>query len=153
VSSSRPPGLVALILTLARTGRAPLSAAAVAAWIGAAYWFTSSTSFTHPAVTIARMFSDTFAGINPTSLPMFIVFQILGAGLALFLYPDARTAADAVVVPTPGSQPPTEAAATTPPQPPRRPRDEHSRRPRPRRGRGPAPAGAVSSACTTPAAP
>ena len=71
------------------------------------------------------MFSDTFAGTKPTSVPMFIVFQILdaglGAGLALFLYPDARTAADAVVVPTPGSQPPTEAAATTPPQPPRRP--------------------------------
>jgi arsenate reductase len=83
----------ALILTLARTGRAPLSAAAVAPWIGAAYWFTSSTSFAHPAVTIARMFSDTFAGINPTSVPMFILFRILdaglGAGLALFLYPAA----------------------------------------------------------------
>ena len=93
----------ALIPTLARTGRAPLSAAAVAPWIGDAYWFTSSTSFTHPAVTIARMFSDTFAGINPTSVPMFILFRILdarlGAGLALFLYPAARTAADAVLVP------------------------------------------------------
>lgn len=90
-------GLIALILALARTGRAPLSAAAVAAWIGAAYWFTSSTSFANPAVTIARMFSDTFAGIAPTSVPMFIVFQILGAalgaGLAVFLYPgpDERT--------------------------------------------------------------
>jgi glycerol uptake facilitator-like aquaporin len=96
-------GLIAVILTLARTGRAPLSAAAVAAWIGAAYWFTSSTSFANPAVTIARMFSDTFAGIAPTSVPMFIVFQILGAalgaGLAVFLYPDSRAAADAVVVP------------------------------------------------------
>jgi glycerol uptake facilitator-like aquaporin len=96
-------GLIALILTLARTGRAPLSAAAVAAWIGTAYWFTSSTSFANPAVTIARMFSDTFAGIAPTSVPMFIVFQILGAalgaGLAVFLYPDSRAAADAVVVP------------------------------------------------------
>jgi glycerol uptake facilitator-like aquaporin len=95
-------GLVALILALARTGRAPLSAAAVAAWIGAAYWFTSSTSFANPAVTIARVFSDTFTGISPTSVPMFIVFQTLGAtlgtGLALFLYPDAPTA-DAVVVP------------------------------------------------------
>jgi glycerol uptake facilitator-like aquaporin len=95
-------GLVAVILTLARTGRAPLSAAAVAAWIGAAYWFTSSTSFANPAVTVARVFSDTFAGISPTSVPMFIVFQVLGAilgtGLALFLYPDAPTA-DAVVVP------------------------------------------------------
>ena len=69
-------GLIAVILTLARTGRASLSAAAVAAWIGAAYWFTSSTSFANPAVTIARMFSDTFAGIAPASVPMFIVFQI-----------------------------------------------------------------------------
>jgi glycerol uptake facilitator-like aquaporin len=96
-------GLIALILTLARSGRAPLSAAAVAAWIGAAYWFTSSTSFANPAVTIARMFSDTFAGIAPTSVPMFIIFQILGAtlgaGLAVYLYPDSRAAADAVVVP------------------------------------------------------
>src|SRR4051794_39151514 len=96
-------GLIAVIVTLARTGRAPLSAAAVAAWIGAAYWFTSSTSFANPAVTIARMFSDTFAGIAPASVPMFIVFQILGAalgtGLALYLYPDAGSAADAVVVP------------------------------------------------------
>ena len=71
----------ALIPTLARTGRAPLSAAAVAPWIGDAYWFTSSTSFAHPAVTIARMFSDTFAGINPTSVPIFILFRILDAGL------------------------------------------------------------------------
>jgi glycerol uptake facilitator-like aquaporin len=96
-------GLIAIILTLARTGRAPLSAAAVAAWIGAAYWFTSSTSFANPAVTIARMFSDTFAGIAPASVPMFIVFQILGAALgtalALFLHPDTGTTADAVVVP------------------------------------------------------
>ena len=85
-------GLIALILTLARTGRASLSAAAVAAWIGAAYWFTASTSLANPAVTIARMFSDTFAGIAPASVPLFIVFQglgaALGAGLALLLYPD-----------------------------------------------------------------
>jgi glycerol uptake facilitator-like aquaporin len=85
-------GLMTVILTLARTGRASLSAVAVAAWIGAAYWFTSSTSFANPAVTIARMFSDTFAGITPASVPMFIVFQLLGAalgvGVALLLYPD-----------------------------------------------------------------
>ncbi len=96
-------GLIALILALARTGRAPLSAAAVAAWIGAAYWFTSSTSFANPAVTLARVFSDTFAGITPASVPMFVVCQVLGAavgaGLALYLYPDARATADAVVVP------------------------------------------------------
>jgi glycerol uptake facilitator-like aquaporin len=78
-------GLVTVILGLARTGRAALSAAAVASWIGAAYWFTSSTSFANPAVTIARMFTDTFAGISPTSVPLFILFQILGAGLVLLL--------------------------------------------------------------------
>ena len=96
-------GLIALILTLARTGRAALSAAAVAAWIGAAYWFTSSTSFANPAVTIARMFSDTFSGIAPASVPLFVVFQIigaaLGASLALLLYPATATAADDVLVP------------------------------------------------------
>ena len=96
-------GLIAVVLTLARTGRASLSAAAVAAWIGAAYWFTSSTSFANPAVTVARMFSDTFAGIAPASVPPFVVFQIigaaLGAALVLLLYPDTPTAADDVLVP------------------------------------------------------
>ncbi len=96
-------GLVAIILTLARTGRATQSAAAVAAWIGAAYWFTSSTSFANPAVTIARMFSDTFAGITPASVPLFVLSQILGAGLGaglvLCLYPDTPRTADAVAVP------------------------------------------------------
>jgi glycerol uptake facilitator-like aquaporin len=96
-------GLIAVIVALARTGRASLSAAAVASWIGAAYWFTSSTSFANPAVTIARIFSDTFAGISPASVPLFIVFQLVGAGLGtalvVTLYPDASSAADAVVVP------------------------------------------------------
>ena len=96
-------GLIALIFTLARTGRAGLSAAAVGAYIGAAYWFTSSTSFANPAVTVGRMFSDSFAGINPASAPGFIVAQIVGAliGLALIaaLYPDAAQTADDVVVP------------------------------------------------------
>ena len=59
-------GLVLLIFALARTGRAALSAAAVGAYIGAAYWFTSSTSFANPAVTVGRMFTDTFAGIAPS---------------------------------------------------------------------------------------
>ncbi len=95
-------GLIALIFTLARSGRAALSAAAVGAYIGAAYWFTSSTSFANPAVTIGRMFSDTFAGIAPGSAPGFIAAQIVGAllGLALVivLYPNAaRTAGDVVV--------------------------------------------------------
>ena len=62
-------GLVLLIFALARTGRAALSAGAVGAYIGAAYWFTSSTSFANPAVTVGRMFSDTFAGIAPGSVP------------------------------------------------------------------------------------
>lgn len=95
-------GLVALIFALARTGRAGLSAAAVGAYIGAAYWFTSSTSFANPAVTVGRVFSDTFAGIAPGSVPGFVVAQVVGAavGLALVLalYPDVPgTAGDAVV--------------------------------------------------------
>ena len=98
-------GLIALIFTLARTGRAALSAAAVGAYIGAAYWFTSSTSFANPAVTVGRMFSDTFAGINPESVPGFIAAQIVGAliglGLITALYPDAAATADDVVVPHP----------------------------------------------------
>jgi glycerol uptake facilitator-like aquaporin len=85
-------GLIAVIVALARTGRAALSAVAVASWIGAAYWFTSSTSFANPAVTIARMFSDTFAGITPASVPAFLLAQIIGAAagatLAVSLYPD-----------------------------------------------------------------
>ena len=71
-------GLVLLIFALARTGRAALSAAAVGAYIGAAYWFTSSTSFANPAVTVGRIFSDTFAGIAPTSALLFIAAQVVG---------------------------------------------------------------------------
>ena len=55
----------------------------VAAWIGAAYWFTASTSFANPAITIARSLSDTFAGIRPTDAPGFITAQLVGALLAL----------------------------------------------------------------------
>lgn len=76
-------GLIALIFALARTGRAGMSAAAVGAYIGAAYWFTSSTSFANPAVTIGRIFSDTFAGIAPSSAPGFIAAQIVGALIGL----------------------------------------------------------------------
>jgi arsenate reductase len=96
-------GLLLLIFALARTGRAALSAASVGAYIGAAYWFTSSTSFANPAVTIGRTFSDTFAGIAPSSVPLFIGAQILGAGVALgvlhILFPDAAATADRAVVP------------------------------------------------------
>ena len=84
-------GLVALIFLLARTGRHALSAAAVGAYIGAAYWFTSSTSFANPAVTIGRVFTDTFAGIAPGSVPLYIGAQIIGAaigvGLVIALFP------------------------------------------------------------------
>lgn len=95
-------GLVLLIFALARAGKGSATAAAVGAYIGAAYWFTSSTSFANPAVTIARMFTDTFAGIAPASVVPFIVAQLVGAaiGLALLLalYPTAaRTAGDVVV--------------------------------------------------------
>ena len=96
-------GLIMLILALARTSRAASTPAAVGAYIGAAYWFTSSTSFANPAVTIGRAFSDTFAGIAPSSLPGFIAFQILGASLGTaaiaVLYPDAGKAADDVATP------------------------------------------------------
>jgi glycerol uptake facilitator-like aquaporin len=96
-------GLIALIFALARTGRAALSAAAVGAYIGAAYWFTSSTSFANPAVTVGRMFSDTFAGIAPDSVLPFIGAQMVGGliGLALVvvLYPDAARTADQAVIP------------------------------------------------------
>ena len=78
-------GLVLLILALVRSGRAGTAPAAVGAYIGAAYWFTSSTSFANPAVTVARMFSNTFAGIAPASVAMFIVMQLLGAALGYLL--------------------------------------------------------------------
>ncbi|MFD3455067.1 aquaporin [Streptomyces sp. NPDC058691] len=78
-------GLVLLILGLGRTGQQRLGPVAVASYIGAAYWFTSSTSFANPAVTIGRTFSDTFAGIAPVSVAPFIAAQLVGAvvGLAL----------------------------------------------------------------------
>lgn len=97
--------LVALIFALARSGRGAIAAPAVGAYIGAAYWFTSSTSFANPAVTIGRIFSDTFAGIAATSAPGFVVAQlvglVLGVALTLALYPDAADRADDVVVPHP----------------------------------------------------
>ena len=86
-------GLLLVIHGCVRTGRASAVPFAVGVWIGGAYWFTSSTSFANPAVTIARTLSDSFAGIKPSSAPMFIVMQLIGAGLAFalirFLYPRA----------------------------------------------------------------
>ena len=84
-------GLVLVIFALARAGRSRAAPAAVGAYIGAAYFFTSSTSFANPAITIGRMFSNTFAGIAPSSAPSFMAAQIVGgalaAGLILVLYP------------------------------------------------------------------
>ena len=91
-------GLLLVIFALARSGRGRSTPAAVGAYIGAAYWFTSSTSFANPAITISRMFSGTFAGIAPSSVPPFIAAQILGgilvAGIIKAPYP-AITPADA----------------------------------------------------------
>jgi glycerol uptake facilitator-like aquaporin len=85
-------GLLLVIYGCVRTGRASVVPFAVGAWIGGAYWFTSSTSFANPAVTVARTLSDTFAGIEPSSAPMFIIMQLIGAAAAFvlirFLYPD-----------------------------------------------------------------
>jgi arsenate reductase len=95
-------GLILLIFALARSGRSAVAPAAVGAYIGAAYWFTSSTSFANPAVTIGRAFTDTFAGIAPDSVPGFIVAQLIGlvvgVGLLVALYPGVGQAAGDIVV-------------------------------------------------------
>jgi arsenate reductase len=94
-------GLVIVILGAARSGRSSVAAFAVGGYIAAAYWFTSSTSFANPAVTIARTLTDTFSGIRPSSAPMFILMQVAGgltaAAVARWLFP--TLAADSVVVP------------------------------------------------------
>lgn len=78
-------GLLMVIIGVVRSGKERFVAFAVAAYIGGAYFFTSSTSFANPAVTVARTFSDTFAGIEPASAPMFLVAQVLGALLAILV--------------------------------------------------------------------
>ena len=78
-------GLILLIFALARTGRATLAGPAVGAYIGAAYWFTSSTAFANPAVTIGRIFTDTFAGIAPASAWPYLAAQLLGAAVGVLL--------------------------------------------------------------------
>ena len=101
-------GLILVIFALARTGRSHLAPAAVGAYIGAAYFFTSSTSFANPAITVGRMFSNTFAGIAPSSVPSFLSAQIVGGvvafGLIRGLYPGLTSAqaADAVQPHEPG---------------------------------------------------
>ena len=89
-------GLILLIAGLVRTGRGiPIIAIAVGSYIGAAYWFTSSTSFANPAVTIGRIFTDTFAGIAPTSVLPFLLAQLIGAAIgaiiAALLFPRPST--------------------------------------------------------------
>ena len=100
-------GLLLVIQGCVRTGRASVVPFAVGAWIAGAYWFTSSTSFANPAVTIARMLSDTFAGIAPSSAPMFILMQLVGTviafGLIRLFYPHV-----------PEAEEPTEATGGSP---------------------------------------
>jgi glycerol uptake facilitator-like aquaporin len=97
-------GLMLVIFALARSGRSRVTPAAVGAYIGAAYFFTSSASFANPAITIGRMFSNTFAGIAPSSAPSFIAAQavggVLAVGLVRLLYP-GMTAAEAAEVTVP----------------------------------------------------
>jgi glycerol uptake facilitator-like aquaporin len=95
-------GLVLVIFALARSHRLAMAPAAVGAYIGGAYWFTSSTSFANPAITVGRMLSNTFAGIAPASVPGFVVAQLVGGVLAIavlrILYPDVTPAEAAEVV-------------------------------------------------------
>jgi glycerol uptake facilitator-like aquaporin len=113
-------GLLLVIFSLARSGRLASAPAAVGAYIGAAYWFTASTSFANPAITVGRMFSDSFAGIAPSSAPLFIAAQagggVAGVLIVRLLYPALTPAQAARVVvphdddsatgPDPSGQPP-----------------------------------------------
>lgn len=96
-------GLVVLIFSLVRAGRAAVAPFAVGAYITAAYWWSSSTSFANPMIDVARTLSDTFAGIAPSSVPMFVLAQLVGGAAAVvavaLLHPDVARTADQVVVP------------------------------------------------------
>jgi arsenate reductase len=95
-------GLIVVIFALARSRQARSTPAAVGAYIGAAYFFTSSTSFANPAIAVGRMFSDTFAGIAPASVPSFIAAEIIGGALAVAviraLYPRLSPAEAAEII-------------------------------------------------------
>lgn len=112
-------GLLLVIVALARSGRTNQTPWAVGAYIGAGYWFTSSTSFANPAVSIGRAFTNTFAGIAPVSLPGFVGAELVGGAVALgliaLLYPDAAAVADELVLPHTG--PTSTMPATTSPAP------------------------------------
>ncbi|MGB5381691.1 MAG: MIP/aquaporin family protein [Acidimicrobiia bacterium] len=96
-------GLLLVIFGLVRSGKASVAAFAVGGYIAGAYYFTSSTSFANPAVTIARTLSDTFAGIAPASAPGFVVAELIGVGIAVgfigWLFPHLEEVADQVIVP------------------------------------------------------
>jgi glycerol uptake facilitator-like aquaporin len=96
-------GLLLVIFGVVRSGRTSVVAIAVAGYIAGAYYFTSSTSFANPAVTVARMFSDTFAGIEPASAPAFIAAQFVAVAIAIVvirvLWPDIEEVADEVLLP------------------------------------------------------
>lgn len=98
-------GLLLVIFGIVRSGRSDVVAFAVGGYIAAAYYFTSSTSFANPAVTIARMLTDTFTGIAPASTPAFLVAQLAGTGIAVvlirLLYPTIGEVADRVILPHP----------------------------------------------------
>ncbi len=100
-------GLLLVVFGVVRSGRKQLAPFAVSGYIAGAYFFTASTSFANPAVTVARMLSDTFAGIEPTSVPAFLAAQMLGAAVAVgavrVLYPDIARVAGDVVVPHPAT--------------------------------------------------
>jgi glycerol uptake facilitator-like aquaporin len=96
-------GLLVVIFGVVRSGRVGAAPFAVGAYIGAAYFFTASTSFANPAVSVGRMFTDTFAGIAPSSVPAFVAFQLVGGAVAVLtvraLYPGLAAVATDVVVP------------------------------------------------------
>jgi len=120
-------GLLLVIAALTRTGRGRLGPLLVPAWIGGAYFFTASTSFANPAVTVARAWSDTFAGIAPASVPAFLAAQavgaVLGASLAVVLFP--RAAAVRLDLPEPVADPDGQPVEQVPPDPRRHPSPRH----------------------------
>ncbi len=107
-------GLLLVVFAVVRSGRSSVAPFAIGAYVGAAYFFTSSTSFANPALTVARALSDTFAGIAWRSVPAFVGAQLVGAALAVVvvrvLYPDVARVAPDLVVPHPAPSPAKEPA-------------------------------------------
>jgi arsenate reductase len=107
-------GLVVLVFGLVRSGRGAVAPFAIGAYVAGAYWWSSSTSFANPMIDVARTLSNTFAGIAPASVPMFVVMQVLGGALAVavvhVLYPTVGAVAGDVVIPHPQPEPVQEPA-------------------------------------------